>query len=175
MVVLEPAATGEAGFALIVQVGGAPPPPLPTQVTVRFGAVPEVVKLVQAGLVYVTVAPRATKAEDTSAMVSAAATTKHARDKVNDLAIFNIAKSPSECIDYTRETILPLPSGYHFWWQPSATSRCELTRVDTTQRSCPAGNSRRDYDVSIARPRTVTSRIHPGETQCLRWNLKSAT
>jgi hypothetical protein len=48
---------GEAGLALGAHVGTPlPPPPDDTQVTVCVGGVPEIVKLVQLGLVYVNVA-----------------------------------------------------------------------------------------------------------------------
>jgi hypothetical protein len=48
---------GEGGLAVGAHVGAPPPPPPDdTQVTVCVGGVPEIVKLVQPGLVYVNVA-----------------------------------------------------------------------------------------------------------------------
>src|SRR5215813_2918858 len=103
-----------------------------------------------------------------NASVSAAPAATLTRRQVNDLAVLNIATSPSECRESTREKNLPLPSGYHlFWWLPSATSRGQQ-RVRMTQRPCPTGNSRRDYDASIARPGDFTSRICPDMIVTLR-------
>jgi hypothetical protein len=62
----------------------------------------------------VTDAPLATKAVDMSASESAAPAATLTRRRVNDLAVLNMATSPSECQERTREKNLPLPSGYHF-------------------------------------------------------------
>jgi hypothetical protein len=47
---------GAGGLAVGAHVGTPPPPPDDTQVMVCVGGVPEIVKLVQLGLVYVNVA-----------------------------------------------------------------------------------------------------------------------
>jgi hypothetical protein len=98
---------GVPGFGVGVQVGtGLPPPPplLLLQVTITFGGlvVVSVVKLVQLGLLYVTVAPVAMKAGDSNATASAAPPIANARNQRKDVTIL-IAKSPSGCASHIRE------------------------------------------------------------------------
>jgi hypothetical protein len=67
-------AAGEGGLAVGAQVGTPPPPPPDdTHVTVCVGGVPEIVKLLQLGLVYVNVAAGAFGEKTKTATAAAAA------------------------------------------------------------------------------------------------------
>jgi len=116
----------------------------------------------------VTDAPLATKAGDMNASASAAPVATLTRRQVNDdLAVLNIATSPSECRERTREKNLPLPSGSHFFGGCQRNlARSATCGHDAT--AMPDSNSRRDYDASIARPRYFTSRICPDKIVTLR-------